>query len=417
MGSKSTIPRFDEHIARAVGWFYETWLDNPTGSGWSHYAGNPRVTQWGGTLDGVRALLYAGESRFNPKIAKSIEWLKSGQLEDGSWLSWEIRQSCVEVTGWMLITLRQAGEGPASGSVGNGAQFLVDAQHSDGSWGAYKGAPSRVYPTLISVWALSRIDDAAAARGARWLEAGINSDGGWGFKHKDELSNIAMTAMVPYSLLTAGHIDPTLKQKAIDWIRAHREPNGLWEPVFEDWINYEDPETGEQFPTRTNHFSSGWVIMALIKAGESVLEPVLLDAVTTLASLQERDGSWAFVPYDPNRHTWCVANALWALADARNAMFSPMTHYQSMLDQTAQIDRMRYRTRWIAILSAINLIAIIGVILYVTGAFQILAPIISNAAKWVVAMAASHSTEFLVATISAIVAGYVLYRVTKGRAQ
>ena len=84
------ILKLDEHISRTTGWFYNTWLDNETGTGWSHYAGLDRVTEWGGTLEGVRALVRVGENRYVPNIAKAIDWLKSTQQQNGGWKSWEI---------------------------------------------------------------------------------------------------------------------------------------------------------------------------------------------------------------------------------------------------------------------------------------------------------------------------------------
>src|SRR5947207_10077889 len=156
--SSRTLPHFDEHIKRAINWFYESCIEDGQCHGWSHYAGNPRVTEWGGTLDAIRALLYAGESVHHPKIAKSLEWLRTAQQDDGGWRSWEMKQSSVEVTSWVLITLKLAGIAPTDLSISRGHSFLSSSQQENGSWGAYRGAESRVYPTLLSIWALTGLN-------------------------------------------------------------------------------------------------------------------------------------------------------------------------------------------------------------------------------------------------------------------
>jgi prenyltransferase beta subunit len=414
--SDRTLPRFDEHIRRAVNWFYENYIEGADCFGWSHYAGNPRVTEWGGTLDAVRALLYAGESIHHPKIAKSIEWLKRVQRDDGGWLSWEMRQSSVEVTAWVLITLKSASTTPTDLSISRGVDFLLAAQHDDGGWGAYKGAVSRIYPTLLSVLALDGLSPSAAARGVIWLQAAVNSDGGWGFKYKDELSNVAMTSMALYSLLTVTKIqDQSLKRRAVDWIKENQRPNGLWEPVFEDWINYEDPTTRQELPTRTDHFSSAWAIMSLIKASEPVLGKHLFDAIHALAEMQEQKGAWAFVPYDPNRHTWCVANCLWALIDAKNVMYAPTTYYQSIIDQTSQFNTVKKFVLWIAILLSINSLSVISLIVYVSGLHTTLITSVQSATGWATTKIINNLASFIVTTIGTVLASYIFYKFTTRR--
>jgi len=404
------LPCFEELIPRTVNYLHDNWIDNNTGCGWSHYSGNDRVTEWGGTLDAIRAMVYAGESRHHPKIAKSIEWLKNSQRKDGGWLTWEMRRSCVEVTSWVLVTLKIAGEPYNSSCICNGLRFLEEAQYLNGSWGSYTGAPSRVYPTLLCIWALSGIDDKAVTRGAQWLEGAANLDGGWGFNCKDELSNGAMTSMALFALITAGKLhDPAVKEKAVQFIKACCLPEGLWEPVYEDWINFEDPETNEQLPTRTSHFTSAWAIISLIKAGESFFDPDLLKGVCALAKAQNSDGSWRYVSYDHHKHTWCTANALWALVDARDSAYNPTAYHQLISSHSTQINHLKKKLSKLTIAGTLNTFCLLITIFFTTGVLKSLKVFTTITINTIISFFTSNMSAIFVATISTVVGGGIVY--------
>jgi hypothetical protein len=413
------LVELDICISKGTRWFHASALANTSGRGWSHWAGNQRVTEWGGTLDAVRALLAAGESPVEPQIGGSLAWLKSVQRADGGWLSWEIRQSCVEVTTWVLIVLRDAGEQPDSQHVARGLEFLRHSRNDDGGWGAYGGAKSRVYPSLLATWALSSWRDSLAEEGGKWLIDAANADGGWGFHPRDGLSNIALTAMVVYALLQADLLPAgDLREKAIDWIWRHQQSSGLWEFVIEDWVNFQDPNTGEEFPTRTSHISSAWAIEALLKAGVPVTHRRLYRSIQALARSQETDGSWAFVSYDQNRHTWCAADAVCALAAARRALRAPELYLGAMSDGGNSPYQANRLVRFVLLVASANSVITLGILLHLIGALE---PIVSGASSAtsriftsLIEAVSPHAAAFIIATVSAIIAGIIVYRFTIG---
>ena len=296
----------NSNISHGVEWLYETWLDNESGTGWSHYAGLDRATEWGGTLDGIRALIYSGEDKYDPRIQKAIDWLKSKQQENGGWGSWEIHQSCVEATAWTIITLKLCREDINSKYIQNGARFLAEAAvESDNlcSWGVFKDGQPRIYPSLLAICALRGLKNDLSSKGAQWLKESINSDGGWGFKPKDGFSNISMTSMVLYALLNTKNLTDgdRITKGAIKWIESHRNDDGTWDNNTEDWICNIDEETKDKIPTQTKHFSISWAIRAIVKAGIPISDKKLLDSVLALVGKQEIDGSWIFSRDDPKK--------------------------------------------------------------------------------------------------------------------
>lgn len=400
------VPCFEEHISRAAFWLFRTWLKNEAGVGWSLYQGENLICEWGGTLEGIRALVRAGEGKHDLRIAEAVKWLRSVQQENGGWGSHEIPEACVEATAWVIITLRLCGED--SECIQKGVEFLVEAAEETNDncrWGAYKGAEARIYPTLMAVWALNGVQEELSVKGANWLEASVNSDGGWGFLPKDGASNIAMTAMVLYVLLSCKHpCEAKTLKKAIEWIKSHRETDGSWGNVAEgDWICCIDPESGKTILTQTKHFSTAWAIMALIKAEKTVSDVELLESLNFLAEAQEEDGSWVFSHEDPKKYTWCTANGLWAMADARDAFYSPYGFTAYIKESVSR------RYRWITYVTMINSFVLVLVVLYLSGAYQT----ILNGLKRLVEQSAPsimRNIEVFAVSVAAAIAAIALDR-------
>lgn len=417
--SRKGLPHFDEHISRAIGWFYNTWVDNETGTGWGHFAGLERVTEWGGTLEGIRALVRVGENKNDHRIAKAISWLKSVQQQDGGWKSWEIRESCVEPTAWALITLRLCDESLDSKCFKKGIGFLIKATNVTEEhcyWGAYEGADPRVYPTLLAIWALSGIRDDLSAKGAKWLKASRNSDGGWGFRPNDEISNIAMTAMAVYVLLTTKQLFMgEMLEKTLGWIRSHLRNDGTWPAAIEDWISCLDPDTKDKIPAQTKHFSTAWALMALIKANVPISDPKLSNSLAVLAKMQEENGSWIFSRDDPKEYSWCVANAMWALADACDAFYSPVG-FTSYVENI--VSKSLRRATYMSIINlSLIILTIFGGILYLSGAYQGLLDSLAGFVAWLSGLVASIARELVIAIIAtAVISSTIaIYRWLKKR--
>ena len=326
----------------------------------------------------------------------------------------------MEATAWVLITLKLCNEDPNSECISKGTDFLLKVAHKTEEyccWGAFKEAEPRIYPTLLAAWALSDIRNDFSVKGAEWLKNAVNSDGGWGFHPNDGASNTAMTAMTLYVLLTTKCLFGGEMLKAgVKWIKSHWKNDGTWGNNIEDWISYIDPETNDSIPTQTKHFSTAWAIILLIKADALTSDPQLVeDSLSVPASSQEQDGSWIFSQDDPKKHTWCIANAVLALEDARTAFYSPsgFVHYieQSTIRKFKDL-------RWFVYISIINfsiiILAIIGVIFYLTGSVENLQEIVISIKEYF-----QRNTGAILASIIATVIfsiAVIIYRVIrKGR--
>jgi len=316
--------QLNKSISKASEWLYSTWLDNTTGTGWAHYEGLKNVTVWGGTLDGIRGLIRICDEISIPHITKSINWLKSVQQPDGGWTSWEVQQSCVDSTSWVIITLKLCNENVHRDDILEGIEFIVNAMNETKeycNWGSFKGTEPRVYSTLLAIWALDGIEERICKKGAKWLQSVNNLDGGWGYLPIDGDSNIIITAMTLYVLLVTNNIVKNeTKRNAIEWIKSNRIKNGLWENLTEDRISYINSQTKEQFPARTKHISTVWAILALLKAKIPVSDSQISESLSVLIDTQLPNGSWVFSNDDLKKYTWCTSNILWALVEARDTL-------------------------------------------------------------------------------------------------
>lgn len=316
------------HISKSVDWLYNTWKKNKTGVGWSITPDNPRIMQWGGTLDAIRALVFAGANLNNPMISESVEWLIQTQNDDGGWCSWEIKNSCVDVTCWIVITLKMLEMDIYQANINKAIQYIISNQKKDGSWGAYREGESRVYATLLAIWALIGIDKSSMMKGINWIIDARNDDGAWGFKYKDNASNVPMAAIALIVLGKASYITSLENcQKSINYIYSKMHRDYSWEPIHELYLAY-DNENFEQSPTTCNHFTGAWAIMALISVGENITNIKLMRAISVFLKSQNANGSWCYLKYNKTEYTWCLANGLWALIYINQMIQSPITVHQ-----------------------------------------------------------------------------------------
>ncbi len=96
-----------------------------------------------GTFFGIRGLLAAGALPGDPALRLACRWLLDRQRSDGGWgehhsgcLSGRYvahEESQVIQTAWAMIALLEA-EDSNWNAISEGARFLLDAQHADGSW-------------------------------------------------------------------------------------------------------------------------------------------------------------------------------------------------------------------------------------------------------------------------------------------
>jgi squalene-hopene/tetraprenyl-beta-curcumene cyclase len=201
---------YDEAIDRAVEW---TWGMQSENGGWGafdadnayYYLNNIPFADHGALLDPptvdvsarcVGLLAQLGVAAEDPRMTAAVGYLEKDQEQDGSWFGrWGVNY--VYGTWSALCALNAAGQGPDAPAVRRGADWLVAIQNPDGGWGEscdsyaldYKGyepAESRSSQTawaLLGLMAAGRSDDPAVARGIDWLQRNQDASGFWPEDH------------------------------------------------------------------------------------------------------------------------------------------------------------------------------------------------------------------------------------------
>lgn len=321
-GGQSWFPEIERQREAAVDWFYINWKDDETGTGWPHSQLYDRVTAWGGTIEAIRGLVELGESAHNPKISRAISWLKEIQREDGGWEIWETNQSTVESTAWGLITLRKTNHPIDDECIQDAVNFLVEAaqeQATGYAWGAAKDHNCRIYPTIVTIWALHGIRQEYSEGGAKWLKTVLNQDGGWGFRPEDDTSNVAMTTIGLYTLRLVNEfqIDSKQTEDAKKYILEAQRDDGSWENKSESWNVRGDGQVTME------HGTHPWAILALLETDISINHHQLLSGIQKLSEQQIPDGAFLYDQSDSEQNIWYTTNCIIALERYSKRLSSP----------------------------------------------------------------------------------------------
>ncbi len=166
-----------------------------------HYLNNIPFADHGALLDPptvdvaarcVSMLAQLGEPSNSPKMKAALAYLEKEQETDGSWFGrWGVNY--VYGTWSALCALNAAGLAPETPVVTRGAGWLIAIQNPDGGWGegcdsyklnyrGYEPAPSASSQTawaLLGLMAAGRTDHPAVTRGIAWLTANQTDEGVW----------------------------------------------------------------------------------------------------------------------------------------------------------------------------------------------------------------------------------------------
>jgi squalene-hopene/tetraprenyl-beta-curcumene cyclase len=224
-------------------------------------------------MDRARRLTPANDdvAAYDGAIDRGREWIEGLQSRGGGWGAFDADNThhylnnipfadhgalldppTVDVAARCVSMLAQLGEAPGSPRMKAALGYLEREQEADGSWFGRWGV-NYVYGTWSALCALNAAgvpaDAPAMTKGADWLIAIQNPDGGWGegcdsYKldysgYEPAPSASSQTAWALLGLMAAGRTDHPAVARGVAWLTAHQGRDGAWP---------EDTYTGGGFP-------------------------------------------------------------------------------------------------------------------------------------------------------------------------
>jgi squalene-hopene/tetraprenyl-beta-curcumene cyclase len=196
---------------------------------------------------------------YDTAIARGAEWVGGLQCRAGGWGAFDANNSYYylnnipfadhgalldppteDVSGRCVGMIAQLGGDKAR--LDAGVEYLIKAQREDGSWWGRWGVNY-----IYGIWsALAGLNGAGLPpghptmkRGAAWLIAIQNPDGGWGencdsYKldyegYEPAPSTASQTAWALLGLMAAGEVDHPAIARGIAWLFARQKQDGLWD--------------------------------------------------------------------------------------------------------------------------------------------------------------------------------------------
>jgi squalene-hopene/tetraprenyl-beta-curcumene cyclase len=226
--------------------------------GWAFQYRNDHYPDLDDTAVVVMAFDRAGVKQDDVAIARGREWVEGLQSRDGGWGAFDADNSYYylnnipfadhgalldppteDVSGRCVGMLAQLGQGGAR--LADGIAYLRQTQKDDGSWWGRWGV-NYIYGTWSALAGLNGAgltpDDPTMKRGADWLVAIQNPDGGWGencdsykldYKgYEPAPSTASQTAWALLGLMAAGQVDHPAVARGVNYLKATQESDGLW---------------------------------------------------------------------------------------------------------------------------------------------------------------------------------------------
>ena len=244
-----------------------------------------------------------------------------------------------ESTCWTLLSLLKINNDlvKVKRSVMRGIQWiLANHQHGNGDdagWGSTKFDPSRIYPTTLALRVLKESDctnNPQYQEALAWIKNARNlNDGGWG-EIKGAPSTHLHTAHTIITLLECGlSLESEIIQKAVDRLLDCFDEKNLWNDFnIGGLVELMDVRAPTDSPRRITyyHFTTPWVLTALIKSGR-LQHTAVFKAVNWLLE-SWRGGYWdhPFLSYMSNKPIWAIHDALLALSTFK----SKFTNWQDI---------------------------------------------------------------------------------------
>lgn len=279
--SDAGLPPDAPALVRAASWLLDRQITSPgewqvrnprtPAGGWAFEYRNdfyPDIDDTAFVLIALRAIAYPDRARMESAIDRGLTWLLGMQNADGGWGAFDrnndatvltempfadhnamIDPSTVDVTARVLECLAVCGRAndPA---VGRGLAYIAREQEPDGSWYGRWGV-NYIYGTsgvLRAAQALGIGEIEMCRRGADWLRAIQNSDGGFGetcASYDNPAakgfgpSTPSQTAWALIGLMAAGRDNERAIGLALDYLLNAQSAEGTW---------HETATTGTGFP-------------------------------------------------------------------------------------------------------------------------------------------------------------------------
>lgn len=319
--SKAGYRRDHPYVRRATDWLYSKQIrkkgdwavkcPNVPAGGWAFQYFNDFYPDTDDSAAVLMALLnshYRDDEKKKESFDLGLKWLLGLQNEDGGWGAFEkgvdntiwneilfndaknmLDPSTADVTGRCLEVLGKLGYPRSHKAVARAIRFLKREQEPDGKWWGRWGV-NYVYGTWSALCALRAVkeplESAAMTRGAAWLEAVQNADGGWGESCRSYeggtwgenpptrrggpagaagASCSSQTAWAIMGLLAAGRGDGEACRRGVEWLLARQNTEGAWD---------EEAFTGTGFPgvfyLRYHYYRVYFPLLALARYREIV---------------------------------------------------------------------------------------------------------------------------------------------------
>jgi hypothetical protein len=279
------------------------------------------------TAQGILVYIAAGAT--NHDFTANIETLRKLQNADGGWpvrraLIGHSERSITESTVYSLWALSSAGLDLQDTTIVRGIEWLERAKTKDGGWGStLDPVRTRIYPTAFAARYLADVTGSSTAvkQAIAWLRDAQNLDGGWGVLRSAEptgsgASTAVHTAHALHALLAAGsEPSETPAQSAIRYLQSsiHVAEGEPWPSTSE--VETVDADAALDF----RHFTTPWVVTALLRSGSSVGDSTIVAAVRWLLSEQHSLGYWSSSLTPGQTPIWATFDAIYALARVRSS--------------------------------------------------------------------------------------------------
>ncbi|HEY3440306.1 MAG TPA: squalene--hopene cyclase [Paludibaculum sp.] len=241
-------------------------------SGWAFEFANEHYPDIDDTAMVLLAFMHAKAS--DPEAqqrceSRAINWLLGMQSKDGGWAAFDVDNdwqllnrvpfadhnamldpTCPDITGRVLEALFRRGFTEDHPAIQRGVAYLLNTQEVNGSWYGRWGV-DYIYGAFLAMRALKHARGPepaeAISKGARWLTAVQNADGGWGESCASYVENqfvpapstASQTAWALLGLLAAGDGHHDAIRRCIEFLTTTQKPDGTW---------HEDLATGTGFP-------------------------------------------------------------------------------------------------------------------------------------------------------------------------